>query len=205
MTLKNIKLYYFDAQGRAELTRIILAAAGVKYEDIRYTFQTWPAEKSKMPFGQLPVISVDGKMFGQSLAIATFVAKEAGFYPKNNLDGLKVDQVVQLGVDFQTAAVKAFFEKDEAKKSVYEKELKEVEVPKYLDIFEKLLKESGTGYFVGTTLTLADFCIYDLVAMMIGRGVLSTSKHPLVDGLVKKIESNPNVKTYLANRKKTDF
>ncbi|XP_059162424.1 A disintegrin and metalloproteinase with thrombospondin motifs like [Physella acuta] len=50
-----------------------------------------------------------------------------------------------------------------------------------------------------------DFCIYDLIAMMIGRGVLSTSKHPLVDGLVKKIESNPNVKTYLANRKKTDF
>ncbi|XP_059143203.1 glutathione S-transferase 1-like [Physella acuta] len=205
MALKNVKLYYFDGRGRAEVTRLMLAAAGVKYEDIRYTSQTWPAEKSKMPFGQVPVISVDGKMFGQSLAIATFVAKEAGFYPKSNLDGLKVDQVVQLGVDFQTAAGKAFFEKDEAKKSELQKDLKEVQVPKYLDLFEKLLKESGTGYFFGTTLTLADFFIYDLISGLIGRGVLSTSKHPLVDGLVKKVESNANVKTYLANRKKTDF
>ncbi|XP_059153338.1 probable glutathione S-transferase 6 [Physella acuta] len=127
----------------------MLALAGVKYEDIRYTFQTWPAEKSKMSFGQLPVLNIDGKMFGQSLAIAAYIAKEAGFYPKN-----------------------------EAKKIVLAKELKVVDVPKYLDLFEKLLKESGTGYFVGTTLTLADFFIYDIISVTIDRGVLSTYKHP---------------------------
>ncbi|XP_059167449.1 glutathione S-transferase 1-like [Physella acuta] len=205
MTLESIKLIYFDGRGRAEVTRLMLAAADVKNEDIRYIFQRWPAEKSKTPFGQLPVLNIDGKMFRQSLAIAAYIAKEAGFYPKSYLDGLKVDQVIQLGGDFQTVAMTALFHKDEAKKSELEKELKEVEVPKYLDFFEKLLKESGTGYFVGTTLTLADFFIYDIISVTIDRGVLSTSKHPLVDGLVKKIESNANVNTYLANRKKTDF
>ncbi|XP_059162732.1 glutathione S-transferase 1-like [Physella acuta] len=204
MSLKNVKLIYFDARGRGEVIRLMFAAAGVKYDDVRHTTETWPAEKPKMPFGQLPVLVVDGKLYAQSVAIATFVAKEAGFYPKTAIDGLKVDQVVQLAVDLQILTFKAFFEKDEAKKSQLEKELNDVEVPKYLDFFEKLLKESGTGFVVGNTLTLADFYVYQVVTMVPGR-VGDTTKHPLLNGLVQKIESNANVKTYLANRKKTDI
>lgn len=39
-----------------------------------------------------------------------------GFYGKTNLEGLEIDQVVQLGMDFLSAAVKSYHEKDEAKK-----------------------------------------------------------------------------------------
>jgi hypothetical protein len=35
------KLHYFHSRGRAEPTRLIFAAAGVKYEDIRYTSEEW--------------------------------------------------------------------------------------------------------------------------------------------------------------------
>lgn len=35
------KLYYFNARGRAEKIRIILAQADVKYEDIRFTQEEW--------------------------------------------------------------------------------------------------------------------------------------------------------------------
>ena len=39
------KLHYFNAKGRAEAIRWILEYAGVKYEDIRYEWEQWPAAK----------------------------------------------------------------------------------------------------------------------------------------------------------------
>ena len=40
------KLIYFDVRGRAELSRCVLAAAGVEYEDVRLTSEEWEAYKS---------------------------------------------------------------------------------------------------------------------------------------------------------------
>lgn len=42
--MPSYKLYYFNGRGRAEISRLILAAAGVKYEDVRIS--DWPKNKS---------------------------------------------------------------------------------------------------------------------------------------------------------------
>lgn len=42
---KKIKFTYFGGMGRGELSRLILAHAGVAYEDDRITFQQWPELK----------------------------------------------------------------------------------------------------------------------------------------------------------------
>ncbi|CAF4284080.1 unnamed protein product, partial [Rotaria sp. Silwood2] len=54
--MSTYKLYYFNARGRAEVSRLIFAAAGQKYEDIRYERDQWPSHKSEMPLGQIPVL-----------------------------------------------------------------------------------------------------------------------------------------------------
>ena len=41
----RLKLVYFDARGRAETIRFILAAGRVPYEDKRITFDEWPVLK----------------------------------------------------------------------------------------------------------------------------------------------------------------
>ena len=40
-----MKLTYFNGRGRAEAARLILAYAGVEYEDERFEFAEWPALK----------------------------------------------------------------------------------------------------------------------------------------------------------------
>ncbi|KAK0041640.1 glutathione S-transferase 7 [Biomphalaria pfeifferi] len=205
MAPKNLKLIYFDARGRAEIIRLVLAATGQKFEDIRITQEQWPSEKPKTPFGQVPVIEIDGKKYGQGLAIATYCAREFGLYGKSNLDALQIDQVVQLGVDFKTAATKLFYEKDEKKKEEILKSLKEVEVPKYLGFFEKLLKENKTGYFVGNSLTLADVYVYDTIYFMVKKGILTTEGFPHLQELYKKIVNHDKLKPYLEKRKDTDM
>ena len=42
----NYKLYYFDARGRAELSRMLFAIAHVEYEDIRVEVDEWAKMKS---------------------------------------------------------------------------------------------------------------------------------------------------------------
>ncbi|XP_059143179.1 glutathione S-transferase 3-like [Physella acuta] len=201
---KNIKIIYFDARGRAELCRLMLEAAGRKYDDVRHTRESWPTEKPNTPFGQMPVLEVDGQRFAQSVAMANYIARLCGFYGKTNLDGLKIDQVVQCVQDFLQAGVKSFYESDETKKAEALKNLQEVEVPKYLNIFEKLLKENGTGYFVGNSLTLADFSVYDLLYSFTIRKILTLEAHPLLQALYSKIEGHEMIKEYLAKRKPTE-
>ena len=39
------KLTYFNLRGRAETIRMLFAAADVKFEDVRITFEEWPELK----------------------------------------------------------------------------------------------------------------------------------------------------------------
>jgi len=43
--MPSYKLTYFDARGRAEISRLIFAAAGVEYTDERV--KDWPAGKDR--------------------------------------------------------------------------------------------------------------------------------------------------------------
>lgn len=42
---ESYKLVYFAGKGRGEISRLLFAAAGVKYEDKRITFEDWPKVK----------------------------------------------------------------------------------------------------------------------------------------------------------------
>lgn len=74
--MPEYKLYYFNFKGRAETIRLLFAAAGQKYEDIRFEHDNWPEFKAKSPFGECPYLEVvDGSnvvlRLGQSITIGT--------------------------------------------------------------------------------------------------------------------------------------
>ncbi|CAL1528871.1 unnamed protein product [Lymnaea stagnalis] len=202
MAPQNIKLTYFNGRGRIEVSRLVLVAAGKEFEDVRVPEFTADL-KAKTPFGQLPLLEVDGEVFAQSVAIATYLAREFGLYGKTNLDGLRIDQVVQLVQEILNAGYKAYlFTADETQKAQLIKELKEKEFPRYLEYFENLLKNNGTGYFVGDSLTLADLIVYDVAFAFIQRG-FGISGYPLVEALYSSVESHPRIKPYVAQRQPT--
>ena len=47
-----------------------------------------------MPFGQIPVLEVDGEVIAQSTSIARFLAKEFGLAGKDHLEQAQADMVV---------------------------------------------------------------------------------------------------------------
>jgi hypothetical protein len=53
LKMTEYKLTYYDIKGRGEVARLIFAAAGQKFEDIRLEYRNSTEFKSIAPFGQV--------------------------------------------------------------------------------------------------------------------------------------------------------
>ena len=53
----------------------------------------------EMPYGQVPVLEVDGKPLAQSLAIARFLGREFGLLPESSFDQAIADELADLTQD----------------------------------------------------------------------------------------------------------
>merc|ERR1719228_2786930 len=162
--MTDIKLTYFDARGRAELSRLILSYAGVEFNDERLKGDTFGVVKSFLPYGQVPVLQYKGKTICQSISIARFLAAEFGLAGKDNMERAQADEIVDVISDLQNAMIKVFFAKDEAAiENVREKTW-----PAGLENLEKVLGARGGQFFVGNNLTWADLAVFLFVSDGIG-------------------------------------
>ncbi|XP_059150769.1 S-crystallin 4-like isoform X2 [Physella acuta] len=135
----SYKLIYFNGRGRAELCRLLFVLAGQDFDDVRIQDTDWPAFKATTPFGQLPILEVNGKIFTQSLALATYLAREFGYHGNNNLESLAIEQVVCLTQDLVNKALLVFHELDPGRKMT----LADLVVWNSITSFENRLKVTG--------------------------------------------------------------
>ena len=128
-----MKLVYFNVKGLGEPARLILAAAGVKYEDFRYQFDvvdlsTYKFNKEefdndkkngklKKSMGRLPFLEVDGKVICQSKAIERYLANKFGFMGPNDEDSAIIDSYCECIRDIKANyfATKKLFDKPKLK------------------------------------------------------------------------------------------
>merc|ERR1711908_43373 len=150
-----VKLVYFDAQAKGELTRLLLAAGNIGYEDFRVGFADWPGEiKATTPFGQMPVLYWDGEELAQSMAIARFVARKVGLAGNSDLEFCQADMIACHYEDIWTKLAKSQEEREELAKDF----LNEF-IPKFLSPLEAILAKRGNGWFAGNNVTFADLAI----------------------------------------------
>jgi len=98
-----MKVYYFEIYGRAEPIRILLNHAGVEFENICLTmeaFAEFKKDTTKCPFGQLPVLEIDGKFLAQGGSILRYLGGLHGYYPEDPELRFKADQTCDLVDDF---------------------------------------------------------------------------------------------------------
>ena len=90
-----IKLIYFDFNfWRVDILRLSLSFSKIPYEFERIKRQDWKEKKNKFPFGQLPVMEVDEKVFSHTHSLAKFCAKKASLYEEDEFKVLIIDQVL---------------------------------------------------------------------------------------------------------------
>nr|QXF31014.1 glutathione S-transferase sigma 1 [Frankliniella occidentalis] len=192
-------LHYFDLTALGEPIRYLLSYGNINWEDNRYSAAQWETIKSTMPYGQMPVLHIDDKIFAQSSAISRYLAKLVGLSGKDDLENLQIDQAVDLYHDFRQKISEWYYDPIPESKAAKEVLLKE-QVPFYLNKFQQIVKENK-GFLVNGKLTWAD--IYFVAPLkyfkdLYGRDFLEG--YPLLQELVKKVESTPAIAKYIAKR-----
>ncbi|XP_046580245.1 glutathione S-transferase 1-like [Haliotis rubra] len=196
--MTSYSLLYFNGRGRAEVIRLLFTLQGQKFEDKRVTHETWHAIKPNTPFGKMPVLTIDGKEYTESLAIAKFLAKEFGFYGSNNQEEYEIDQITGMCHDLFLELVKEFFEQDSDRKAEIQRNLKEKTKPRIVGNLEKVLSAKGNGYCIGETLSLGDLVIYDTLDGRVEDDIID--KNPNVKAVMNNVKSNDRIEAYLAAR-----
>ena len=102
-----------------------------------------------MPFGQVPVLEVDGKMLAQSITIARHLARENGLAGETSWDQAIADQYVDCLTDLAAGFKPFLFEKDlEKKKEMFDKYYQD-NIKAHLEKIEAHLAKNETGFLVG--------------------------------------------------------
>ena len=200
--MSNYKLTYFDFDGgRGEPVRIALHAAGIKFEDIRWSFPEFGANRQELRFWAVPAMEIDGHTFTQSNAQSRYVGKLSDLYPKDPMQALYCDEVMDALEDVNHYVVQTFGLKgDELKKA--RQELMDGRLTVFFKGFSELLKRGGGRYFAANRLTVADLKMFVQLKQLI-EGALDHIPSEFIMELApelvaycKKIEEEPVVVAY---------
>ena len=210
MSQPALTLYYFNVRARAELIRLIFAAAGRPWNDVRFDLDQWTTYKPKMLLGQCPVLEFpDGTQLGQSMSIARYVARETGLAGKDNLESAKIDVVVDTQLDMnEVFHTKVLFEKDKKKKAEELEKFLAKELLKYVKRLAKLKKAYSTekNYFVGNQLSWADLFVYNSLNRVIQSAPQTKSNLDAhFEDVFKAVDEHPKIKQYLNERPAAPF
>ncbi|ODM96386.1 Glutathione S-transferase [Orchesella cincta] len=208
----SIKLYYFDGRGLAEPTRLILAYAGVEFEDIRAPLDlpvTIPPEiKAKCTWGQVPLVELeDGKKLAQSLAITRYFAKKHSLVPEDIYEAALCDEYVDSIREFLQAWYLVTHEKDPEKRQEKRAEVLKSTKQRFFDVFESIVAKSSEGkHLVGNALTWADiYLTHGLNNIELVHEINLLNDYPALKKLSENVLQQKGIQAWIQRRPVTKF
>ena len=201
----KLDLIYFDVRARAECARMTLAYGGIPYNftDTQGYFgcDFMTAKTSgKLPWGQLPLLAVDGKLISQSGSINRYLASlvtKPDFIPKDPVKAALADALHETAQDlFRIMPIVNLWTEEkwrEEKEEYFTKTL-----PSKLPALVKML--GFQKYFCGDAPTYADFALFTIMDLvrLVEPGVVS--QHSNISAWMARVEQLPGVKEYLESR-----
>ena len=205
-----IKIYYSHTPfWRAEVLRVSLFIKDIPFEDIRVSREEFvhliktgflPNGK-KAPFHQLPVIEAEGKIIGQTGAIARYCGKASNLYADDNLKAAKIDQIIDAATDITNLVSPTIREKDLDKKMEDRKLLVNKLLPRWFRYLENLLSEDKSTWFV-EKMSIADVAIWRLLGWLTS-GIIDGIPTSIIDDFPKlknvhhQVHTHPKVQEWM--------
>jgi glutathione S-transferase len=217
------ELYYWpQIQGRGEYVRLALEEAGADYVDVARE----PGGEGKMfalmergeppPFAP-PFLKAGKLLIGQTANILLYLGEHEGQAPKTEAGRLWTHQlqltiadfVVEIHDTHHPIGSGLYYEDQQKEAKRRTKDFLENRAPKFLGYFERVLKESGTGWLVSRRVTYADLSLFQIVEGL--RYAFPNAmarlekKHRRVLELHDRVAARPRIAAYLKSERRIPF
>jgi glutathione S-transferase len=212
-------LLYFPGRGRAELIRLVLAEAGVEWEEHHVGKGTPPAggrptdlaaleAAGVLPFGAVPVWEEPGGFrLAQSAAIVNHLSRRHGLRGKTAEEEARVDELLG-AVDDVRLELRKVHVAAPPERAALRAQLLEKVLPRWLGTLERLLapRLQATGFAVGASLTVADLALFFLVETIRDNDLGAPLQAcPALTALYGRIAARPRIAAWLASPRRPAF
>ncbi|KAF5279386.1 hypothetical protein FQA39_LY05496 [Lamprigera yunnana] len=194
------KLTYFALKAIGEPIRLLLHYGGIAFEDCRIKRENWIRHKSDMPFGQVPVLEVNGKRAHQSVSICRYLGRLCKLNGVNEWEDLEIDSTADTINDLRHKITLYHYEADEEAKKSRRKPLYSETLPFYLERLEAIAK-SNHGHLALKKLTWVDFYfagLLDYFQFMLEKNILE--EYVNLKEVVNNVMTIPSVKEWIDQR-----
>lgn len=201
------KLTYVRGRGLAEPSRLIFAVKSIEikeeYINTKDEFTKLKAT-GKLMFQQIPLLEIDGLCLVESTAQANYLGHKYDMLGGTDKERGRVQMLFCGAKSFGSscAPVWTFYEPDKKEEMV--KAAINSAKTRYLPAFEKAFEDNGTGFLVGSSPTIADCALYDILSyfeMPEYGDLLAESPH--CKAFLTKFASIPGVKEYLSSPRRS--
>ncbi len=176
-------LIYFAARGRAELIRLVLAEAGVEYQEHPVGKGTPPVNgrptdfaalkaSGELPFEAVPVWEEPGGFrLAQSLAIVNHLGRAHGLGGRTPMEAARVDEWLGAFEDVR-AELRKLTPMPAEQRGPFRAELRSSILPRWFGYLDRQLRANrgGAGFTVGEGITVADLALYYLLELVRDNG-----------------------------------
>ena len=212
-------LFYFPVRGRAELIRLVLAEAGVDYQEHPIGKGTPPVNGRPtdftalkatplLPFGAAPVWEEsDGFVLAQSAAIASHLARIHGLRGKTPREAALCDQMLGAFDDVRMELRKVATVPPEGRAAQREL-LASQFLPRWFGSFDRLLRANGggNGWLVGDSFTVADLALWYLIESCQENGFgAAVAGFPQLLAYAGRVVQRPRLAAYLGSPRRFPF
>lgn len=200
----KLQLVYFPVRAKAEMIRMALAYGRVPFEDLsiqQYFGAGWrDGAKGKAPFGQVPLLKVDGKELAQSGSILRYVSELAGLTPTDPFERARCDAIFEASQELVTGntninpIVNVYCDEKFA-------QTKETYMKAFPGKLANLAKQLGAGpFFFGKEPLYCDLACYHVFNNTLLLETTSLDAHENIKSFMKAVEALPGVSEYLQKR-----
>ena len=211
VTAPRYRLVYFNAQGKGEVIRYLFALAHEPFIDQRVpesagasSRPTFDALKGGLPFGQLPVLQVDGEggpLLAQSRAIERFLARRFRLMGGSDVEEQLVDSVIEALRDLTQSYARSRADAEA------QTQFRTQTLPTFLQQLTRLAQRSssaaGQKTLVGHSLTLADIAVYQIFSVATPDSVAVNQVidgYPLIRAVITHVANQPEIQKWIAAR-----
>lgn len=163
-TAPEYELFYWPVTALGEPIRMILTIGGIPFKDNTPKNCAYFSERKEAAGCQLPFLTIDGEVLGQSRAILRYLGKQIAYegkplYPADPLEAYRCDELMDLVEDARQPLGRTFSIQDQGEKEA----ARAVLFAEDGAIAKELRKLDRRLGFFGPDITIADLYVFSLM------------------------------------------